>query len=419
VGCIPSKALIHAAGEFEKARSFAGDSPLGIRVQSPSIDLARTVRWKDEIVGRLTSGVGALLKKNGAKVIRGWARIVDGKTVEVSGGEGSLRITCAHLLLAAGSREVELPGLPFGDRVVSSTAALSPTSLPRSLVVIGAGYIGLELGVAYRKLGAEVVVVEALERVLPAYDADLVKPVAAALKRLGIEVRTGCMVQGLAPDGAGVRVKDAAGTEDQIAGDRMLVAVGRRPRTEGWSLESLMLDMNGRAVRVDDRCQTSMHNVWAIGDITGEPMLAHRAMAQGEMVAEIVAGHRRAWDRRCIPAVCFTDPEIVTAGLSPEEARRSGREVRIGQFPFSANGRAMTLGAEDGFVRVVTRADNNLVLGIQAVGGAVSELSAAFALAIEMGARLEDVAATIHAHPTQSEAFAEAAMKALGRGLHA
>ena len=161
-----------------------------------------------------------------------------------------------------------------------------------------------------------------------------------------------------------------------------------------------------------------MRGVFAIGDVTGEPMLAHRAMAQGEMVAEIVAGQRRGWDRRAIPAVCFTDPEIVTAGLSPEEARRTGREIRTGQFPFSANGRAMTLGAEDGFVRVVARADDNLVLGIQAVGAGVSELSAAFSLALEMGARLEDIAGTIHAHPTQSEAFPEAALKALGRGLH-
>jgi hypothetical protein len=191
----------------------------------------------------------------------------------------------------------------------------------------------------------------------------------------------------------------------RMAADKILVTVGRKPATDGWGLEELDLDRDGLALRIDDQCRTSMRGVYAIGDVTGEPMLAHRAMAQGEMVAEIVAGHRRSWDKRCIPAVCFTDPEIVTAGLDPEEARRAGREIRLGQFPFTANGRAMTLAAEDGFVRVVARADNNVVLGIQAVGTGVSELSAAFALAIEMGARLEDIAGTIHAHPTESEAF--------------
>ena len=196
------------------------------------------------------------------------------------------------------------------------------------------------------------------------------------------------------------------------------MTVGRKPRTEGWGLEELDLDRAGRFLRIDERCRTSMRGVHAIGDITGEPMLAHRAMTQGEMVAEIVAGKKRVWDKRCIPAVCFTDPEIVTAGFSPDEARAQGFEIRVGLFPFTANGRAMTMLSEDGFVRVVARADTNLVLGVQAVGAGVSELSSAFALAIEMGARLEDIAATIHAHPTRSEGFQEAALKALGHALH-
>jgi len=196
------------------------------------------------------------------------------------------------------------------------------------------------------------------------------------------------------------------------------VTVGRRPLVEGWGLEELVLDRDGRFIRIDDQCRTSMRGIYAIGDVTGEPMLAHRAMAQGEMVAEIVAGHKRNWDRRSIPAVCFTDPELVTVGLSPEEARAMGREIKVGQFPFSANGRAMTMEAEDGFVRVVARADNHLVLGIQAVGQGISELASAFSLAVEMGARLEDIAGTIHAHPTQGEAFHEATLRALGHALH-
>jgi dihydrolipoamide dehydrogenase len=414
IGCIPSKALIHAADAFHQAASYAGESPLGIRTSAPTIDVAQTIAWKDGIVKRLTGGVGALLKKNGVKVVQGWARIVDGKTVEV----GELRIRCEHLLLATGSVPVELPFMPFGGNVVSSTEALAPATLPDHLVVVGAGYIGLELGIAYRKLGARVTVVEAAGRVLPAYDDELVKPVAASLKRLGIALHLESSVLGLAEPGGGVRMKNGGGEEVNMEADRVLVAVGRRPRTEGYGLESLLLDMSGKYVRVDNQCRTSMRNVWAIGDLTGEPMLAHRAMAQGEMVAEIVAGKRRHFTPAAIPAVCFTDPEVVVVGMTPQDAGRLGVECLSASFPFAANGRAMTLESTDGFVRVVARKDNHVIVGWQAVGGAVSELSAAFAQSIEMGTQLEDVAGTIHAHPTLGEAVQEAALRALGHALH-
>ena len=420
IGCIPSKALIHAAEAFHQASQFAGESALGIRAGSPSIDVTKTVGWKDGIVKRLTGGVGTLLKKNKVKVVRGWATVLDGKTVEVNTVDGAepMRIRCEHLLLATGSQAVELPFLPFGGTVVSSTEALSPSSIPEHLVVVGAGYIGLELGTAYRKLGARVSVVEAAGRVLPAYDDELVKPVAAALERLGIELHLESSVLGMAADGQGVRMKNAGGEEVTLAADRVLVAVGRRPHTEGYGLERLLLDMNGRAVRVDNQCRTSMRNVWAIGDLTGEPMLAHRAMAQGEMVAEIIAGKRRHFMPAAMPAVCFTDPEVVVVGLTPQEAARQGLDCISASFPFAANGRAMTLEATDGFVRVVARKDNHVIVGWQAVGGAVSELSAAFGQSIEMGAQLEDIAGTIHAHPTLGEAVQEAALRALGHALH-
>jgi dihydrolipoamide dehydrogenase len=267
-------------------------------------------------------------------------------------------------------------------------------------------------------MGAKVTIVEAMERILPQYDADLTRPVVRRLGDLGIAVLTSAKAKGLAAKGGALVVERADGKDERIAADKVLVTVGRLPVAEGWGREELVLDMDGRSIRIDEQCRTSMRGIYAIGDVTGEPMLAHRAMAQGEMVAEIVAGHRRAWDKRCIPAVCFTDPEIVTVGLSPEAARAAGQQIKVGQFPLSANGRAMTLGGEAGFVRVVARADNHLVLGIQAVGTAVSELAAAFALAIEMGARLEDIAGTIHAHPTQGEGLQEAAFKALGLALH-
>jgi dihydrolipoamide dehydrogenase len=380
------------------------------------------MRWKDGVVRRLTGGVATLLRKHGAQVIDGWAEIVDGKTVDVrtrsEGGWQTRRLSCEHLLLAPGSVPVALPSLPFGGPVLSSTEALAPAVVPRRLAVVGAGYIGLELGIAYRKLGAEVTVIEALSQVLPAYDAELARPVAASLRGLGITVHLGCTVQGLSDSGDRVRMRDAQGTEREVPADQVLVAIGRRPRTEGWGLERLQLDMAGRFIKVDAQCRTSMRNVWAIGDATGEPMLAHRASAQGELVAEVIGGARRRFEPMAIPAVVFTDPEVVTAGLSPDEAARAGLDCIHAQFPFTANGRALTLEGGEGFVRVVARRDNHLIVGWQAVGPDVSELAASFAQSIEMGARLDDIAGTIHAHPTLGEAVQEAALRALGHALH-
>jgi dihydrolipoamide dehydrogenase len=422
IGCIPSKALIHVAAEFDKTRHFANGGALGIHVGKPRFDAAQAVQWKDGVVRRLTGGVAALLKKADAQVIHGWAEIVDGKTVDVraqrAGGKQTRRITCEHLLLAPGSVPSTLPTLPFGGRVISSTEALSPKSIPGRLAVVGAGYIGLELGIAYRKLGAEVTVIEALPQVLPAYDAELTRPVAASLKRLGVTVHLGCTVQGLNDSADAVRMRDAQGAEQQVAADQVLVAIGRRPRIEGWGLERLQLDMAGRFIKIDDQCRTSMRNVWAIGDVTGEPMLAHRASAQGETVAEIIAGSKRRFAPAAIAAVVFTDPEVVTVGQSPEDAQRAGLDCIHAHFPFAANGRALTLEAGDGFVRVVARRVNHLIVGWQAVGRDVAELAGEFAQSIEMGARLEDIAGTIHAHPTLGEAVQEAAMRALGHALH-
>jgi len=418
VGCIPSKALIHAADEYLKVREMAaGRRTPGIRVAEPEFDLAACRDWKDGIVNRLTNGVAALLKKARVKTVEGWATFRDGKTVAVDTSLGTQVIRAEHVVIATGSEAVELPSLPFGGRVISSTEALALDAPPARLVVVGAGYIGLELGIAFRKLGSEVTVVEATDRILPLYDSELTRPVKASLDELGIALHLQAKARGMA-GGEALLVETADGGELRLPADKVLVTVGRRPLTGGWGREELALDMNGPFIAVDDRCRTSMRGVYAVGDVTGEPMLAHRAMAQGEMVAEIIAGEKRAWDKVAVPAVCFTDPEIVTAGLSPDQARAAGIEIRTAQFPFQANGRAMTTEAENGFVRIVARADNHLVLGLQAVGAGVSELSASFALALEMGCRLEDVAATIHAHPTLGEAIPEAAMRALGHALH-
>jgi len=417
VGCIPSKAMIHVAEEYQRACGRAEQGSLGIRHGRPELDLGQAVAWKNGIVDRLTTGVAALLKKQGVTVIEGWAEILDGKTVEVRrpGGE-RLRIRTEHLVLAMGSTSVELPNLPFGGPVISATEALSPTEIPEHLVVVGAGYIGLELGIAYRKLGARVAVVEAQSRLLPGYDAELTAPLRQRLERLGVELHLNCRVAGLATDGAGLRMTTGDGQEQVLPAQRILVAAGRRPRTEG--LERLPLDYDGRYIRVDDGCRTSMTDVWAIGDLTGEPLLAHRAMAQGEVVAELIAGKRRRFAPVAIPAVCYTDPEIVVVGLTPEQAKAQGLATQIASFPFAANGRALTLEAPEGFVRVVARADDHRILGWQATGQQVAELATAFSHSLEMGMQLEDVAATLHPHPTLGEAVQEAALRALGRALH-
>ena len=419
VGCIPSKALIHAAAEFQRAASYGKQaSPLGITAAAPSIDLAQTMAWKDGVVSKLTSGVNGLLRKAGVQLIQGWGRILDGKTVEVEHTEGNVRIQCEHLLLATGSQAVALAHLPFGGDVLSSTQALSLTQVPKQLAVIGAGYIGLELGMAYARLGSQVTVIEAGNRILPGYDADLVKPVEAGLQALGVSLQLSCSVTGFEAKTNTLRWVSGEDNPGEGHFDKVLVAVGRHPYTKGFGLESLKLAMNGNAIRVDDQCRTSMHQVWAIGDVTGDPMLAHRAMAQAEVVVDVIAGKKRHFQPASIPAVCFTAPEIVTAGLTAEQAMAAGIDCITGVFPFAANGRAMTMEAASGFVRVIARRDNHAILGWQAVGEGVAELVSTFALSLEMQSRLEDIAGTIHAHPSLGEAIQEAAFHALGHGLH-
>ena len=412
VGCIPSKALIHAANEFETvALAASGGNPFGISASSPALDFSRTIAWKDNIVRRLNDGVSGLLKKAGVKLITGSARFRDGKTIEVETSTGPRVIHAEAVVIATGSEAVALPSLPFGDPVISSTEALDLTEVPKKLVVVGGGYIGLELGTAFAKIGSVVTVVDLWSPKIHQM------PLKEGIKR-GVNVPPVWRLYEAEIDEQTLRVKGNDYEAKTLAADKILVTVGRKPATGGWGLEALDLDMDGRFIRIDDRCRTSMHGIYAIGDVTGEPMLAHRAMAQGEMVAEIVAGRKRAWDKVCIPAICFTDPEIVTAGLTPDEATMKGLDIKTDIFPFKANGRALTLGREDGFIRIVARADNHLLLGVQGVGVGIAELSAVFSLAIEMGARLEDVAATIHAHPTQSEGFHEAALKSLGHAIH-
>lgn len=422
VGCIPSKALIHAADEFHKLTTFCdgqiASTSMGISAKSASIDLYETIKWKNGIVDRLNMGVSGLLKKANVQVLQGVARFRDGKTVIVEGPNESVQVHCENVVIATGSEPVEIPSLPFAAQILSSTDALLLTQVPDTLAVVGGGYIGLELGTSFAKLGSKVTIIENENRILPQYDKELTEPVVSRLEQLGVSVLTQTKALSYSSDDFMLKIANFNDEESEIHANKVLITVGRRARLSGWGLDELSLTTENGFISIDEQCQTSMRGVYAIGDVSGEPMLAHRAMAQGDMVARILAGQVQRWDKQCIPAVCFTDPEIVTAGLSVEDAEAAGEQFNVSQFPFKANGRAMSLQREDGFVRVVTQKETNVILGLHAVGAGVSELSAAFSIAIEMGACAEDIAATVHAHPTLSEGLQEACMAAIGFGLH-
>jgi dihydrolipoamide dehydrogenase len=419
-GCIPSKAVIHAADRYAEIANAVGGNALGIALDGkPRIDLARMVKWKDGIVDRLNKGVGGLLDRAKVRVVPGWAVFSDAKTCRVETADGVIDITAEHVVLATGSEPAPLAVLPFGGNAISSTEALSLGQLPQSLAIIGAGYIGLELGIAFKKLGAAVTVIEAADRILPRYDEALTRPVRRWLQRAGVELYLGARLGGLDNKGK-LAVETSDGKKIAVEADKILVTIGRRPLTEGWGLEEMGLDMAGPFVKIDDQCRTAMRNVWAVGDLVGEPMLAHKAAAQGAMVAEIIAGARRRFDPNSVAAICFTEPEIVTAGLSPDQAAAAGFEITTAQFPFAASGRASTLeaGSDGGFVRIVAQREDQRVLGIQGVGHQIAELAGEFAHALAMGAVLDDLAHTIHVHPTLGEAIGEAALVGLGHGLH-
>lgn len=417
-GCIPSKALIHVASKFEGMAHALGGASDGIALKTaPEIDFAKTVAWKETVVDKLNGGVAALLKRHKVKVVAGWGRFTDAKTCVVETADGEVTIKAETVILAAGSVATALPHIPFGGDVISSTEALSLPELPKRLAVIGAGYIGLELGSAFRKLGSEVTVVEAQDRILPLYDEALTKPVKTWLEKAGITLHLGAKATGWADNALTV---EKGGETLSIPADKLLVTVGRRPRTHDWGLETMGVDMVGPFVKVNDRMQTSMAGVYAIGDLVGEPMLEHKAAAQAHVAAEVIAGQNRRFQPNGIAAVCFTEPEIVAVGLSPDEAKAQGIAATSAVFPFAANGRALSMEVGDGggFTRVVARTSDHRVIGLQAVGQHVSELAGEFALAIEMGAVLEDLAGTIHVHPTLSETVHEAGLRALGHAIH-
>ncbi|MFL2967036.1 MAG: dihydrolipoyl dehydrogenase [Candidatus Thalassarchaeaceae archaeon] len=429
-GCIPSKAIIHAAERFESLRQHSADGGhMGLSVKGEAeVDMVGLVSWKDSIVDRLNKGVEGLLKAAGADLIKGWASFDGPKSCTIDTGAGSVKIEAENVIIATGSSHIDLPFMPCDEEfVISSTGALDLESLPKSVAIVGGGYIGLELGCALAKLGSKITVVEGMSSVLAIMDKEIRRPLEMWLKKHKVTVHTDSLARGVEIKGRGASKKaeltfEKDGTEHKVKVDKVLVTVGRKPNTKGWGLENtgIRMDGSGRFIRTDRQCRTSIPGVYAIGDVSGEPMLAHKASAEGEMVAEIIAGHKREFDKIAIPAIVFTEPEIVSVGLTPDEAKERGEEVIVGKFPLAANGRALSLEAEKtgGFIRVTARESDHVILGVQAVGSHVAELHSEFVLALEMGALLEDVAGTVHAHPTMSEAFHESVLKTLGHAIH-
>ena len=429
-GCIPSKAMIHAAERFESLQQHsAKDGHMGISVEAaPVVDMAALVSWKDGIVDRLNKGVEGLLKAAGVDLVKGWATFTGPKSCSVETSDGEVNIEAENVIIATGSSHIDLPFMPCDEEfIISSTGALDLGSLPKSVAIVGGGYIGLELGCALTKLGSEVTVVEGLDSILAIMDKEIRRPLELWLKKHGVTVHTNALARGADVKGKGAARKveltfEKDGGKESIKVDKVLVTVGRSPNTKGWGLENMgvRMDASGRFIRIDRKCRTSVPGVYAIGDVAGEPMLAHKASAEGEMVAEIISGYEREFDKVAIPAIVFTEPEIISVGLTPDEAKERGEEIIVGKFPLAASGRALSIEAEKtgGFIRVTARESDHVILGVQAVGTHVAELHAEFVLALEMGALLEDVADTVHAHPTMSEAFHESVLKTLGHAIH-
>jgi dihydrolipoamide dehydrogenase len=418
VGCIPSKALINAAKTYDKLR-HGGD--IGILADNIRVDMVKMQSWKSEVVSKLTGGVKILLKANGCDYRTGVARLTSRNTVELTAADGSkVTIQADNIVVATGSRPIEIPGFKFdGQRIVDSTGALAFDAVPERFVVIGGGYIGIEIGTLYAKLGAKVTVVEALPAILAGNDPDIVQVVARKLKKLGVEVMTGAKAKSWSEkDGRAAVVVDVGGNDVTLDADKVLVAVGRRPISDGLGLEEVGVKLERGFIPVDKRLRTNVPGIYAIGDVAGQPMLAHKASREAEVVAEVIAGHKAEFDVRCIPAVIFSDPEVASAGITADEAKQRGREVKVGKFPFSVLGRAIANADTDGFVKVVTDAASKEVLGIHVVGNGASDVIAEAALAIEMGALADDISMTIHAHPTLPEAIMEAAKASLGEAIH-
>ena len=418
VGCIPSKALINAGHRFHEAKH--GDI-FGITSENVTLDFAKTQEWKDNgVVNKLTSGIRMLLKKNKVEIIEGEAFFVDENTLRVMTEESAQTYSFNNAIVATGSRPIEIKGFKFGKRIIDSTGGLNLTEVPKKLVIVGGGVIGAELGGAYANLGSEVTILEGSPQILPTFEKDMVKLVEKDFKEKGITTVTKAMAKEAIDNGDSVTVKyEANGKEEAIEADYVMVTVGRRPNTDDLGLEILGIDMTDRGlVKVDNQGRTNVKSVWAIGDIVPGAALAHKASYEAKIAAEAISGKAVAVDYIGMPAVAFTDPELATVGYTEKEAKEAGLDVKSSKFSLAGNGRAISLNKMDGFVRLVTTKEDNVLVGAQVAGVSASDIIAELGLAVESGMNAEDIALTIHSHPSLSEVTMDAAELALGLPIH-
>lgn len=417
VGCIPSKALISASHRYEQAKH---SEEMGIKAENVTVDFAKVQEWKASVVKKLTGGVEGLLKGNKVEIVKGEAYFVDANTVRVVNGDSAQTYAFKNAIIATGSRPIELPNFKFSNRILDSTGALNLGEVPKSLVVIGGGYIGIELGTAYANFGTKVTILEGAGEILSGFEKQMAAIIKKRLKKKGVEVVTNALAKGAEEREDGVTVTyEANGETKTIDADYVLVTVGRRPNTDELGLEQLGVKMTDRGlIEVDHQCRTSVPNIFAIGDIVPGPALAHKASYEGKVAAEAIAGHPSAVDYVAIPAVVFSDPECASVGYFEQQAKDEGIDVIAAKFPFAANGRALALNDTDGFLKLVVRKEDGVVIGAQIIGPNASDMIAELGLAIEAGMTAEDIALTIHAHPTLGEIAMEAAEVALGTPIH-
>jgi dihydrolipoamide dehydrogenase len=420
IGCIPSKALIYAADFYNRMKT---SSQMGIETPSVSLNMEKLQEWKDGVVKKLRTGTEYLLKTNHVEIIMGTASLFSSRSAKVASQSGEVEIGFDKAILATGSKTIQVPGLEFdGDKIISSNDALVLKQVPKNVLVVGGGYIGIEIGTFFAKVGSEVVIAEKMPDILMQTDRDVVEVVKKRKMELGVKVMPNTSVVSLEKraDGLSVKLRDASsGQETTLSVDKLFVAVGRKPNTEGLGLENTKVERDERGfVKVNDSFETAEPNIYAVGDLIGNPMLAHKGFMEGKMCAEVIAGGQSKRSEIIIPAVIFSDPEIAMVGLSENDAQKQGISVTVSRFPFSALGRAFTMNSTQGFVKVVADAHTKKILGFHIVGPEASNLIGESALALNLRAELEDISRTVHPHPTLSEALGEAADLMLGKCVH-
>lgn len=417
VGCIPSKALIQAGHRVEHAH---GSDDMGIKSENVSVDFSKVQKWKGSVVNKLTTGVEGLLKGNNVDIVEGEVFFVDKNTAKVMDEKNSQTYTFNNCIIATGSSPIEIPSFKYSDRVLDSTGALNLDEIPEKLVVIGGGYIGTELGTAYANFGTKVTILEGTKEILGTFEKQMSSLVKRKLKKKGVDIVTSAMAKGVEESKDGVKVTyEVKDKEETVEADYVLVTVGRKPNTEEIGLEQVGIDLDDKGlIKIDKQCRTNVENIFAIGDIVAGPPLAHKASYEAKIAAEVISGEKSEIDYNGIPEVVFSEPELASVGYSEQEAKDAGYEVKASKFPFAANGRALSLNDSDGFLKLITREKDDLVIGAQIAGPNASDMIAEVGLAIEAGMTAEDLALTIHAHPSLGEITMEAAEVALGTPIH-